>query len=99
MNWLRVNMNIFDITKIIMSVYYNWAASPTEAPRKSDPATKTQKKPIEQELSSSRGFLSHLCDLYRVQIYFIMRYGFFEQFDFATTQVECKIEKLSDIPD
>ena len=23
MNWLRVNMNIFDITKIIMSVYYN----------------------------------------------------------------------------
>lgn len=28
-----------------------------------------------------------------------MRYGFFEQFDFATTQVECKIEKLSDIPD
>lgn len=39
MNWLRVNMNIFDITKIIMSVYYSQAVTPAE-PRKSDPTAR-----------------------------------------------------------
>ena len=61
LNWMRVNMCVIEISNDLMPNHY--------LRREND-------LPAEQKMASPKSLISHLCDLVRVQLFFIVRFQF-----------------------
>ncbi len=61
LNWMRVNMCVIEVSNDLMPNHY---------------LRRDNDLPAEQKMASSKSYISHLCDLVRVQLFFIVRFEF-----------------------
>jgi len=67
-DWVSINFEIFDITRRVLPNYYKEISK-----HRDETGLEPTCEP--HDITSERSYLSHVCDLFKIQFYFLLRHN------------------------
>lgn len=67
-DWVSINSELFEITRRLLPLYYKDILK-----QRDEVGLEPSSPPI--EITSERSYLSHICDLFKIQFYFCLRFN------------------------
>lgn len=78
-----MNHEIFEIKKRLLPVYYRNANL-----GKAIDDSGLEKTPDVVDIDQEGSFLNHICNLFKIQFYFLLRYGFYNSYKDRETEMD-----------